>query len=468
MSSIIHVQIIEAVGLPVMDRVSELTDAFAEIKFGPHTFKTKVVWKTLNPVFDREWFKFQVLDEELNLNLLHIRLMDYDVYTSHDVVGKVSISLSPLALPNSRNFLAGWFPLYDTMHGNRGYIRIAVKFEMLGNKIESYTTNSFPLFTYDSVPFGYELVEIHGLLNSIMVKNDTEDNWIDFIRSSRSSNEARQSLFRDLSSRLTRKLIIKALNIGGNAICGFKISLEVEGESSVIARALGTCVTIRPNQSPYEQTLLNPFIESCALNEHTNRRNRIYRGSMANYNNDYYFFDPDTINMDKSLTALRKKATMYGNDAYNVLISTFKIFPDKMFYQDASMIITTAVRLAEHNHSEKTMKTKKRWWEELRTEMKRKAHNMNCNMIGGYSEVFTISGKFLIMIAYGTALKTISDDKMFLSFISIYFYFRNFVHHCTTSHIPYDLNSPPFQMKFTECKVCKYFIICFNLYCFYL
>lgn len=31
MSSIVEVKIIEAIGLPVMDRISELTDAFVEV-----------------------------------------------------------------------------------------------------------------------------------------------------------------------------------------------------------------------------------------------------------------------------------------------------------------------------------------------------------------------------------------------------------------------------------------------------
>lgn len=59
------------------------------------------------------------------------------------------------------------------------------------------------------------------------------------------------------------------------------------------------------------------------------------------------------------------------------------------------------------------MKTNKQWWEELRTEMKRKAYSLNCDMIGGYSEVFTICGKYMIMLAYGTALKNVFEQDMY-------------------------------------------------------
>lgn len=77
--------------LPVMDRASELTDAFVEVsetvrrkmcfinavgpclkhicnvysslqvKFGNTTFKTDVCPKSLNPQWNSEWFKFEVI-----------------------------------------------------------------------------------------------------------------------------------------------------------------------------------------------------------------------------------------------------------------------------------------------------------------------------------------------------------------------------------------------------------------------
>jgi len=50
------------------------------------------------------------------------RLMDHDTYSAHDLIGKVYICLNPLAdgggAPSSST-LDGWFPIFDTLHGER-------------------------------------------------------------------------------------------------------------------------------------------------------------------------------------------------------------------------------------------------------------------------------------------------------------------------------------------------------------
>ena len=64
----VKVKIVAARHLPVMDRSSENTDAFAEVKFGEVTHKTEVVRKSLNPVWNSEWFRFEAAgDTELQV-----------------------------------------------------------------------------------------------------------------------------------------------------------------------------------------------------------------------------------------------------------------------------------------------------------------------------------------------------------------------------------------------------------------
>uniref|UniRef100_A0A8C4Q4S1 C2 domain-containing protein n=1 Tax=Eptatretus burgeri TaxID=7764 RepID=A0A8C4Q4S1_EPTBU len=57
----LKVKIVAGRHLPVMDRASDLTDAFVEVKFGNTAFKTDVCHKSLNPLWNSEWFKFEVL-----------------------------------------------------------------------------------------------------------------------------------------------------------------------------------------------------------------------------------------------------------------------------------------------------------------------------------------------------------------------------------------------------------------------
>jgi len=57
-------------------------------------------------------------DELLQDEPLQVRVLDHDTYSAHDAIGKVYIDIDPLLHPDSSHFLGGWFPIYDTMHGN--------------------------------------------------------------------------------------------------------------------------------------------------------------------------------------------------------------------------------------------------------------------------------------------------------------------------------------------------------------
>ena len=63
MPSILKIRVLEARDLPVMDRSSELADAYVEIRFADYpTRKTNVCRKTLNPVWNEE-FRMEITDD---------------------------------------------------------------------------------------------------------------------------------------------------------------------------------------------------------------------------------------------------------------------------------------------------------------------------------------------------------------------------------------------------------------------
>lgn len=62
---------------------------------------------------------------------------------------------------------------------------------------------------------------IHGFVEELVVSDDPEYKWIDKIRTPRASNEARQILFFKLSGEVQRKIGLKALDLGGNAVIGY-------------------------------------------------------------------------------------------------------------------------------------------------------------------------------------------------------------------------------------------------------
>ena len=56
----VKVKILAGRNLPIMDRSSETTDAYVEIKLGSVTQKSDVYRKSLNPQWNSEWFIFEV------------------------------------------------------------------------------------------------------------------------------------------------------------------------------------------------------------------------------------------------------------------------------------------------------------------------------------------------------------------------------------------------------------------------
>ncbi|XP_071100395.1 C2 domain-containing protein 5-like [Haliotis cracherodii] len=241
----LKVRILGARNLPVMDRASDLTDAFVEVRFSNEVMKTDVYRKSLNPQWDSDWYKFEVDDEVLQDEPLELRVLDYDTYSAHDAIGKVYIDLNPLLTRESPHVINGWFPVYDTMHGIRGELNVLVKVELFSdfNKFRQ-SSCGIQFFCTSEVPAGHRLLVIHGFVEELVVNNDPEYQWIDKLRTPRASNEARQRLFSKLSGELQRKIGVKVMEMGGNAVLGYCHCFDLEGESGIVVRGIGTAVTI--------------------------------------------------------------------------------------------------------------------------------------------------------------------------------------------------------------------------------
>ncbi|KAJ8923546.1 hypothetical protein NQ315_010124 [Exocentrus adspersus] len=255
----VKVKISSGKNLPVMDRSSDTTDAYVEIKLGSTTYKTDVCRKSLHPQWNTDWYRFEVDDSELQDEPLQIRLMDHDTYSANDAIGKVYLNLNPLLLPvdgqlvkhgfngdnTTHHEISGWIPVYDTMHGIRGEVNVTVKVELFSDFNRFRQSSCGVQFFYSpTVPQGYYAKLIHGFVEELIVNDDPEYQWIDKIRTPRASNEARQTLFFKLSGELQRKIGVKALNLGGNAVIGYRQNYDLEGESGIVARGIGTAVTL--------------------------------------------------------------------------------------------------------------------------------------------------------------------------------------------------------------------------------
>ncbi|KAM4748430.1 C2 domain-containing protein 5 isoform 2-T2 [Rhinophrynus dorsalis] len=295
----LKVKIVAGRHLPVMDRASDLTDAFVEVKFANTTFKTDVYPKSLNPQWNSEWFKFEVDDEDLQDEPLQITVLDHDTYSANDAIGKVYIDIDPLLYTEAATVISGWFPIYDTIHGIRGEISVVVKVDLF-NDLNRFRQSScgVKFFCTTSIPKSYRAVIIHGFVEELVVNEDPEYQWIDRIRTPRASNEARQRLISLMSGELQRKIGLKVLEMRGNAVVGYLQCFDLEGESGLVVRAIGTACTLdklsnsapfAPScNSPCKEMKEAPFSEELNPNTHSS-------GPSTPLKNQTYSFSPSKL-----------------------------------------------------------------------------------------------------------------------------------------------------------------------------
>ncbi|XP_059489511.1 C2 domain-containing protein 5 isoform X3 [Neocloeon triangulifer] len=453
----VKVKIIAGRNLPVMDRSADTTDAYVEIKMSNITHKTDVCRKSLNPQWTEEWHRFEVDDTELQDEPLQIRLMDYDVYSANDAIGKVYIDLNPLihgsldvpdtCVPQVRAPMlggamsyCGWFPVYDTMHGIRGEVQVIVKIELFSdtNKFRD-SSHGIKFFCTAGVPHGLHALYIHGFVEELILTEDPEYEWLDKIRTPRATNEARQTLFFKLSGEVKRRVGLKALEMGANSVIGYRLQFDLEGESGIVARGIGTAVTLvspldtSPNTTldelPFPSAAppvhgLDSTDSSSYLDDEQQQRlghsngsntlspsritNNIQRrssdsdlsitpkgnsfGSGGSANNRQFHrhsIPRPILNQDSSIDLLE----------YPFL--TLNKYPAGFIIRFGGMVCARSVKLLERNTEEP--ESRDLWWHELRMEVRSHARALACNVVLGYREESSISDDVCILSATGTA-----------------------------------------------------------------
>ncbi|XP_025204586.1 C2 domain-containing protein 5 isoform X1 [Melanaphis sacchari] len=264
----VKVRVLAGRNLPVMDRSSDTTDAYVEVKLGSTTYKTDVCRKSLNPQWNSDWYKFELDDIELQDEPLQIRIMDHDTYSANDAIGKVYFNLNPLLLPQPTvvqlsgqqiladtlisnqsqttggSVVSGWFPVFDTMHGIRGEVHIIIKVELFSDFNRFRQSSCGIQFFYSGAGITAHTEWVHGFVEELVVEDDPEYQWLDKIRTPRATNEARQTIFLKLSNEVQRRIGLKVLELGANAVIGYHQYFDLEGESGIVVRGIGTAVTL--------------------------------------------------------------------------------------------------------------------------------------------------------------------------------------------------------------------------------
>ncbi|XP_032972702.1 C2 domain-containing protein 5 isoform X8 [Rhinolophus ferrumequinum] len=500
----LKVKIVAGRHLPVMDRASDLTDAFVEVKFGNTTFKTDVYLKSLNPQWNSEWFKFEVDDEDLQDEPLQITVLDHDTYSANDAIGKVYIDIDPLLYSEAATVISGWFPIYDTIHGIRGEINVVVKVDLF-NDLNRFRQSScgVKFFCTTSVPKCYRAVIIHGFVEELVVNEDPEYQWIDRIRTPRASNEARQRLISLMSGELQRKIGLKVLEMRGNAVVGYLQCFDLEGESGLVVRAIGTACTLDKLSSPAA------FLPACSspskemkeipFNEDPNP-NTHSSGPSTPLKNQTYSFSPSksysrqssSSDTDLSLTpktgmgsgsagkeggpfkALLRQQTQSALEQREFPFFTLTAFPPGFLVHVGGVVSARSVKLLDRIHNPDEPETRDAWWAEIRQEIKSHAKALGCHAVVGYSESTSICEEVCILSASGTAAvlnpRFLQDGtvegslEQRLSWQPGLFSIRaekgerleeTVPAACGFCHIPYDELNMPFPAHLTYCYNCR-------------
>ncbi|XP_059362882.1 C2 domain-containing protein 5 isoform X17 [Carassius carassius] len=475
--------------LPVMDRASDLTDAFVEVKFGNTTFKTDVYPKSLNPQWNSEWFKFEVDDEDLQDEPLQITVLDHDTYSANDAIGKVYIDIDPLLCSEAATVISGWLPIYDTIHGIRGEINVLVKVDLF-NDLNRFRQSScgVKFFCTTSVPRCYRAVMVHGFVEELVVNEDPEYQWIDRIRTPRASNEARQRLIFLMSGELQRKIGLKVLEMGGNAVVGYLQCFDLEGESGLVVRAIGTACTLEkistfpatathPSNSSPSKDMKEPGFgeEAPGIPLSSGPPTPLRAQTFSSFSpSKSYSRQSSSSDTELSLTpktgmgsggsvgkeagplkALLRQQTQSALEQREYPFFTLTAFPTGFLLHVGGVVSARSVKLLDRIHNPDEPETRDAWWEEIRQEIKSHAKALGCHAVVGYSESTSICEEVCILSASGTAA-ILSSRFMQDGPPDTEHRFEEVVSPgCGFCHIPYDELNIPFPAQLTYCYCCR-------------
>ena len=524
MPCVIKVRVHSARDLPIMDRKSKLTDAFVTIKLGDaRKVETKIQRRTLNPVWNED-FRIEVADDmQLHEDVLEVKVWDKDTYTADDSIGSVLIDLNPLLTPPPTPLasfsspspsssssssassppplysppptLSGWFPLYDTINGIRGHLRLTVKLQSFLNQHPSSSSSSpLPIHTASLLyPPTHRLAAIHGHVSHLITSDDPEYHWVDSFRASRTSNEQRQLLFNRLVMAVRRGLGRKAMEVGGNCVLGCEVRLDLEGEVGVVARGSGTAVTVvrrgkaggggggggeggtreGGGRGGGDGADLNADDDGGGRDGHPHHH--YHHDPLAPVTGDssdaYVTSAPssDAAQLSASSStalspALLPRATSNPDPPLSLSRSyrrelhllTLTSFPVNLQLVLGGLVVSRSVKLLD---SSTTSKRREKWWTELRNEVKGHAAALKCTQVLGYKEESSVCGDVVVLTAYGTAcrggwLSTHRDTAPVLPPFSAFKMHRRRQVDCAFAHLPFSRKSSPMRMATTPCGLC--------------
>ncbi|KDO21387.1 hypothetical protein SPRG_13700 [Saprolegnia parasitica CBS 223.65] len=433
----IKIRLVEARGLPVADRATKVADAYVDITFASFEARSSVSRKSLTPRWDEE-FRFDVADDAvLQSQPIMFKVMDHDVYTTDATIGAVYVDLNCILMKDGCS-VQGWYPIYDTLLGVRGELSLVIRLHYFGDinpfRESSAGVQFFSLSTLD--PDIFTMHKTLGFVEELVVHADPEYSWSDSFRTSRKSNEYRQMLLYKLSSQVSTMVGKKAMELGGNAVLGYRQFFDVEGDSGMVARACGTACFILPTEKnppppPDGPTvvatssqsslglgtiehdvdvLLSGLYGKRSLNNDDAQTPSLESTSGPAASPSLAAIEPASSSPRLPTISLRKAFWKTKKDNFElgahdeVQLWTIKSFTPDARLRFGGIVTARSVKFLGRMATKLVdQETRDSWWMELREEVRSHAQSLQCSHVVGYIESCTIHDDVCVLSATGTA-----------------------------------------------------------------
>eukprot|EP00047_Mylnosiga_fluctuans_P022644 m.123782 g.123782 ORF g.123782 m.123782 type:complete len:930 (+) comp9335_c0_seq5:57-2846(+) len=433
MPGILKVNVKAARDLPVMDNASQSTDAYVQIRLQDQSHKSSVCPKSLNPEWSDAYFRFEVDDEALQDETLIVKVWDRDAIND-DSIGHVMIDLHALVKYDPVAEISGWFPLYDTLRGVRGSINLSVKLTLLRDQNRFRDTSCGVLFFMTKgLPECYQAAAVKGFVEELMVNDDPEHQWIDKVRTQRASNEARQVLLATMDGELRRKIGRKVLDLGGNAVVGYRQHFDLEGDSGLVARGIGTVVLLADRHPEYPRLITSGDLSRIEPAERQVSRGLLpvasphvalvahaahVAGSPAR---DFSLGETSAVSISATSDAGSESPHMTKSVPMSAAqpaafdrglpLITMCSFPPGFVTRLGGVVIARSIKLLDNMENIDSPATRDVWWNEVRDEIRSQARSLGFNAIVGYHESSSLQDPLFLLTACGTAAMVNLDSR---------------------------------------------------------
>lgn len=381
-----------------------------------YTDKTRVVRKSLDPVWKEE-FRLDVADDTLLQDEpLIFKVFDADAISTGDSsIGSVYVDLNPLLTKSALisddseektdHIIDGWFPIYDPLEGVRGELCLSIKVNFIGDinpfRDSSAGVQLFPFSAFDPHS-GYVIKHVFGFVEELVVSEDPEFEFTGNFRMARQSHERRQTLMYLLDASVRRRMCKKVLEMGGNAVLGYYQSFDMEGDSGIVARVFGTCVLVEKRDRRGKVRLLRDGESSFhgqtgsedGQSDHERGGGGGGGGSSSELVKNNYQLS------EAAAAAKRHKESELGE----VQLLTMKEFGHHVRVRIGGLVTARSVKyLGKLASKLSDQEARDGWWQELREEISSHAKTLGCSHVIGYSEASTIHDDVCILSLTGTA-----------------------------------------------------------------